>query len=121
MYLHIIMSIMVSRFLHPVLSPSVNYLFFLKVLANASACGKYDVPDSTSCSPMAWVFDNSTCNPQPYIGSICRTQLLKWQNCAIGPSESGTVAISTEVDQNQAEQIAIEFLQAMSKFFSKSM
>ena len=71
---------------------------------------------------MAWVLDNSTCNPEPYIGSVCRTHLLKWQDCAIGPSESGIVTINTEIDQNEAEQMTVNFLQVICKFFfSKSM
>ena len=60
---------------------------------------------------MAWEFDNDSCNPEPYTGSVCRTHLLKWQNCAVGPTESGIVAISTHINQAENEKLALEAFQ----------
>ena len=110
------MSVIMLSFVHQFFAFScLNFL--LKVFNNVSECDKYGVVNSTPWSPSAWEFDNSSCKPAPYIGSVCTTHLLKWQDCTIGSSESGIVAISAEVDQNEVEQSIIAFFLEISKHF----
>ena len=59
---------------------------------------------------MIWAFQNTSYTPENYIGSVCRTHLLEWQDCAIGPKDSDIVAINASQDQTQAEQLLTEIL-----------
>ena len=76
---------------------------------NVSDCGEYGVPNASACSSMIWEFQSNTSDvPETYIGSACTSYLLSWQNCAVGPTDSGIILINATIDQAENEQLAID-------------
>ena len=79
-----------------------------------SNCGEYGVPNSSVCSSMIWEFQNDTfLAPEAYIGSVCSSYLLSWQNCAVGTTDSDVIIINATADQAENEQLAIDIIQAL--------
>ena len=63
---------------------------------------------------MIWQFQNSSYYvPEAYTGSVCRSYLLAWQDCAVGPTDSGNVAINAFQDQTMTEQLLSETIKAV--------
>ena len=81
---------------------------------NESDCGGYGLPNSSACTSMIWKLKNSSYNPEPYIGSVCRSYLLAWQDCAVGPMDSDIIVINASQDQTENEQLAVETYQVIS-------
>ena len=82
---------------------------------NMSDCGEYGAPNSSVCSSLIWEFQsNTSLAPEAYIGSVCTSYLLSWQNCAVGPVDSGIIVINATVDQAENEQLAIDTLDVIS-------
>ena len=80
-----------------------------------SDCGGYGIPNSSACSSITWELVNSSYNtPQLYTGSVCRSYLLAWQDCAIGPTDLGNVVINASQDQAVTEQLLSDTFQAIS-------
>ena len=78
---------------------------------NMSDCGEYGAPNSSDCSSLIWEFQsNMSVRPEAYTGSACSSYLLNWQNCALGPTDSGIIVINANVDQAENEQLAIDTL-----------
>ena len=76
----------------------------------------YSLPNSSDCSATTWLLDDSSCNaPEIYTGSVCRTYLLAWQNCAIGPKQSDALAINATTDQADMEQLVIQIFEALGQ------
>ena len=106
---YIFFTCMVSVLNHLSSSHSLSY----KTI-NMSDCGEYGVPNSSVCSSLIWKFQNSTSlAPEAYVGSVCTSYLLSWQNCVVGPTDSGIIVINATVDQAENEQLAIETLEAI--------
>ena len=95
------------------------YLLFLFVQAptftNMSDCIAYNPVNSSVCRSRIWGVENSTCDTEPYTGRVCRSQLLVWQDCAIGQTESGIIAINASGIQAELEQEAAEILQVVGQ------
>ena len=81
---------------------------------NMSDCGGYGLPNISVCNSMIWKFKNSTKNSEPYFGSVCRLYLLEWQDCAVGPTDSGIILINSSQDQTENEQLASATLEVIS-------
>ena len=81
---------------------------------NMSDCGEYGAPNSSDCSFLIWEFQsNTSLAPEAYIGSVCTSYLLSWQNCAVGLTDSGIIVINATVDQAENEQLAIDTFSAI--------
>ena len=91
------------------------FIYFPHQALNTSECRGYGQPNTSTCSSMIWGFqDSSFYTPEPYIGGVCTSFLLDWQDCAVGPTESGIIVINTTVDQEEKEQLAKQALQVIS-------
>ena len=80
-----------------------------------SDCGGYGLPNSSACSSIMWELVNDSYNAEVYTGSVCRSYLLGWQECMIGPTDSGIVAINSSQNQTDTEKLAVESLQVLGK------
>ena len=61
-----------------------------------------------------WELQNeSYYNPEPYTGSVCRSSLLVWQDCALGPTNSENIVIGVIQDQTVTEQLLSDVIQAI--------
>ena len=79
-----------------------------------SDCVGYGVPNASACSSKFWEFVNSSYNtPELYIGSVCRSFLLAWQDCAIGPIDSANIVINATQDQMITEEDINETVQTI--------
>ena len=79
-----------------------------------SDCGGYGVPNPFTCSSKFWEYVNSSYNtPELYIGSVCRSYLLAWQDCAIGPIDSASIVINATQAQTITENDLSETVQAI--------
>ena len=80
---------------------------------NMSICDEYGRLKSSACNSMAWEFSNSSHDAEPYIGSVCRSHLLAWQDCAIGSAESGIVLVNAFINQPGVENGVNKSLQLL--------
>ena len=70
----------------------------------------------SGCSSYSWIAvyhdqNNGDCVPEPYTGTVCRQQLLAWQECVTG--RSGDVLLDSslkEPSQEQREKDVSQFL-----------
>ena len=63
---------------------------------------------------MIWEFQNNTfLAPEAYIGSVCSSYLLTWQNCAVGTTYSDIIIINATADQAENELLAMDSIQAI--------
>ena len=85
---------------------------------SASECDVNGMPNASACTSMIWAFKNTSYAPENYIGSACSTQLLEWQDCAVGPTDSGIVTINATQDQSESEQLLTETLQMIGQIFA---
>ena len=64
---------------------------------------------SVDCSIVSWgtaypeISSDGNCSMEPYTGSVCRDQLLAWQECAVGVVEEVLLDESL-MEQSQAER-----------------
>ena len=71
---------------------------------------------SVDCISYSWgiVLDDENhgnCTPIPYTGSICRQQLLTWQECAVGGAEDVFLDLTFgELSQEERERDVSQFL-----------
>ena len=72
---------------------------------------------SVDCILYSWgrVLDDenhdTSCNPKPYTSSVCRQQLLAWQECAVGTMEDLFLDLTIgELSQLERERDASQFL-----------
>ena len=86
-----------------------------KVFNNETHCGEYNLLNSSFCSSLFWEYGNSTCKPDLYIGSVCSTDLMTWQNCVFGTTESDIPLITELSDQEEAEELAVTILQVIGQ------
>ena len=81
-----------------------------------SDCGGHGIPNSSACSSKIMEFVNSSyTTPQLYTGSLCKSYLLAWQECIIGPTDSSTVVINASEDQAVTEQMLLDTFQALGR------
>ena len=81
-----------------------------------SDCVGYGIPNSSACSSIMWELVNSSYNtPQLYTGSVCRPYLLAWQDCAIGPTDSGNIVINASQDQAVTERLLSDTIQSIGR------
>ena len=71
-------------------------------------CTGYWFSNSTDCSPFSWTVANPDegsvgCSAEVYTGSVCRQQLLGWQECAVGGAEDVFLDL-TSMDKSQLER-----------------
>ena len=70
-----------------------------------------------NCSSFSWGISPSTasfdqCGPEFYTGSVCRQQLLAWQECSVGSAEDVYLEMTfMEKYQEESERDATQFLQ----------
>ena len=62
----------------------------------------------SNCSSFSWglVYHHDSldnCSAEPYAGSVCRKQLLAWQECAVGGAEDVFLDL-TFMEQSQVER-----------------
>ena len=56
------------------------------------------------------------CSASPYTGSVCRPQLLAWQDCAVGGTEDVFLDLSLmEQSQEESERDVAQFLHFLSE------
>ena len=56
------------------------------------------------------------CSAAPYSGSVCRPQLLAWQDCAVGGAEDVFLDLSLmEQSQEESERDVAQFLHFLSE------
>ena len=73
------------------------------------------------------VENHKVCNPKPYTGSLCRQQLLAWQECAVGRAEDVLLDLTIgELSLEERERDVFQFLYFLRKlsnsyFFDKSL
>ena len=72
-------------------------------------CPGYLASNSTSCSPFSGSVVNSDegnlgCNAEAYTGSVCKEQLLAWQECTVGGAEDVLLDSMSMMDQSQQEK-----------------
>ena len=63
---------------------------------------------SVDCSLISWgtaypEMHSGNCSAEPYTGSVCRQQLLAWQDCAVGGVEE-VLLDGSLMEQSQAER-----------------
>ena len=97
---------------------SIHFFHPQEEAFSASECDVYGMPNASACTSLSWAFKNSSYTPENYIGSACSTHLLEWQDCAVGPTDSGIVTINASQDQSQTEQLLIETLQMIGQIFA---
>ena len=91
------------------------FVYFPDQAFNTSECRGYAQPNTSTCSSMIWGLQNSSFyTPEPYIGGVCSSFLRVWQDCAVGPMDSGIIVINATVDQEEKEQLAKQALQVIS-------
>lgn len=79
---------------------------------------------TSNCSLFVWgeiipTNSDASCSAERYTGSVCRQQLLAWQECAIGGAEDVFLdRMITELSQPQREKQAYQFLQLLRKFYT---
>ena len=76
-----------------------------EILPVTTPCAVYEKPRAfLNCSAFSWgVFPpevtDGGCSAEPYAGSVCRQQLLEWQECLVGKLD---IALVTPVDKNSS-------------------
>ena len=76
---------------------------------------------SVDCISYSWgmVLDDENhgvCNPKPYTSSVCRQQLLAWQECAVGGGEDVFLDLTFgELSQEEREKEVSQFLYFIRK------
>ena len=85
-----------------------------------------DTTKTSNCSLFAWRKGirnntNASCSAETYTGSVCRQQLLAWQECAVGGAEDVHIELTvTELSQAKKEKDASQFLRFLSKLMDIS-
>ena len=88
-------------------------LFQASTLANMSDCSIYNPSTSFLCNSRIWTMQNTTCHTEQYTGSACRLELLIWQECAVGRTDSGLIAINASGIQAELEQEVADVLEVV--------
>ena len=84
--------------------------------ANCSAASYPPPNNNDTCSSLPWTsayISNSTanCNVSVYTGSVCRQQLLAWQECAVGRLEDVVLDLAfMQQSQEESERDVAQFL-----------
>ena len=61
--------------------------------------------------------NNGVCNPKPYTSSLCRQQLLTWQECAVGEAKDPFLDLDfEELSLEEREKDVSQFLYFLRKF-----
>ena len=85
-----------------------------------SDCGGYGNPNNSACSSKFLEFVNSSYNtPQLYTERVCRSYLLAWKDCIIGPTGSSNVVINASQEQAVTEQMLLDTFQVIGKCLRK--
>ena len=81
---------------------------------------------SIKCSPFSWgvVYANGSlgnCSEENYTGSVCRQQLLEWQECAVeGPNKDVFLDLTLmELSQQERERDVAQFLHFLREFYMR--
>ena len=81
------------------------------------------INESTGCSFISWGMDlpsdhHRNCNAEAYTGSVCRQQLLAWQECAIGQPEPLFLDLTfMEQSLKERERDVAQFFHFLREFF----
>ena len=60
--------------------------------------------------------NKGTCNPEPYTSSLCRQQLLAWQECVFGGAEDVLIDLTFgELSLEERERDISQFLHFLRK------
>ena len=91
--------------------------------ANCSAVHYQPTNNNDTCSSLPWssaYISNSTanCNVSVYTGSVCRQQLLTWQECAVGSIEDILLDLTfMQQSQEESERDVAQFLYFLRELF----
>ena len=78
---------------------------------------------ANNCSPFTWgmAYLNDSpgnCSAESYTGSVCKQQLLSWQECAFGGTEDVLLDLTyMKESQEEREKIVAQFLHFLREFY----
>ena len=88
-------------------------LFQASTSANMSDCSLYNPSNSSLCNSRVWATENTTCDTEQYTGRECRRELLTWQGCAVGQTDSGLITINASGIQAELELEVADVLEVV--------